>query len=74
MRPMHAAEDGIVGIHESATDGPSCMRAIIAVASTTPRRRCREPLQTNLVRIAHRVSCDEPWLWMVVRCAAPRMV
>ena len=74
MRPMRAAEDDIAGTKQSVADGPSFMRAIIAVLSTTPRRLCREPLQTNLVRIAYRSSLDDPWLWMVVRRMLPRTV
>ena len=71
---MRAAEDGIAGTRQSAAYGPSCMRALIAVSSTTPRRPCREPLQTDLVRIAYRCSLDDPRLWMVIRCTVSRTV
>ena len=63
---MRAAEDGIAGTKQGATDEPSFMRAIMAVSSTTPRRSCRESLQTILVRIAYRCSLDDPRLWMAV--------
>ena len=38
---MRAAEDGIAGTRQSAAYGPSCMRALIAVSSTMPRRESR---------------------------------
>ena len=71
---MRAAEDDICGRLECVAYGPSCMRALIAVSSTTPRRPCREPLQTDLVRIAYRCSLDDPRLWMVIRCTVSRTV
>ena len=74
VRPMRGLEDDTGCIHESAPDEPSCMRAIMAVSSTTPRRSCRESMQTNLVRIAHRCSCDDPRPWMAVRCTLSQRV
>lgn len=74
VSPMRALEDGVGGTKPSATDEPSCMRAIMAVSSTTPRRSCRVSIQTNLVRIAHGCSCDDPRPWMAVRCTFSRTV
>ena len=74
VRPMRGLDDGIAGTKPSATNQPSCMRAIMAVSSTTLRRSCRESMQTNLVRIAHRCSCDDPRPWMAIRCTLSRRV
>jgi hypothetical protein len=74
VSPMRALEDGVGGTKPSATDEPSCMRAIMAVSSTTPRRSCRVSIQTNLVRIAHGCSCDDPRPWTAVRCTFSRTV